>query len=298
MAMGKVAVFLTCQIQVKPTIKIIPKKNEVPFLTFLARCHEKSSTCKYLILNRKKNSYICRISHVVLSMKKIPALLVLIAFAGTLVRAQSQEAIRVKSGEKLPTTAHYQYPKFVQGTVHLRNGQTPVVPLNYHLLLREIQFINPIGDTLTLANVHTVRQINLNNEVFVYGQNNNVLQVLADYGSVKLAQNHSLQVANVDKEVAYGQSSSLSSVNSYSSYPTASGAIAKLEMKGDVVYSHRYLLFLIDQNGMALAPTRKAVLKMFPKHKSAIVEYIQAHSVRFNEAEDLRQLLAFCTSLN
>ncbi len=232
-------------------------------------------------------------------MKKTQLTIVLLGLTSLPMLAQTtSEAIRVKSGEKLPTEAQYLHPKFIAGTVSLRNGQTPTVPLNYQLLLREIQFVSPVGDTLSLANVQTVRQVNLNDEVFVYDQNGIALHVLADYGKVKLAQQHSLQVANVDKEVAYGQSSSLSSVNSYSSYPTVGGAIAKLEMKGDVVYSRRYLLFFINQNGLALAPNRKSLLKMFPRHKSAINDYLQAHSVRFNEVEDLRKLLEFCSGLN
>ncbi|MPR32477.1 hypothetical protein [Salmonirosea aquatica] len=231
-------------------------------------------------------------------MKKLLALFIPIVLAGGIVSAQPNEAIRVKSGEKLPTAANYLYPKFVSGAVQLRNGQTHTVPLNYHLLLREIQFINPTGDTLSLANVQTVRQININNDVFAYDQNGTALHVMADYGGVKLALHHSLQVANVDKEVAYGQSSSLSSVNSYSSYPTGSGAIAKLEMKGDVVFSRRDLLYLINQNGLSLAPSRKTVLKLYPRHKAAINDYLQEHTVRYNEAEDLQKLLEFCAGLD
>jgi hypothetical protein len=231
-------------------------------------------------------------------MKKILTLFHLITLASGIVYGQPNEVIRVKSGENLPKGAHYLYPKFLSGTVHLHNGQIHTVPLNYHLLLREIQFINPTGDTLSLANVQTIRQITIDSQVFLYDQNSNVLHILADHGGIRLAQNHSLQVGNVDKEVAYGQSSSLSSVNSYSSYPTGSGAIAKLEMKGDVVYSRRSLLFFINQNGLALAPSRKSVFKLFPRHKSNINDYLKEHSVRFNEVEDLSKMLEFGAGLN
>lgn len=179
--------------------------------------------------------------------------------------AQSDDNIQVKSGEQLTPAQAYLYPQFAMGTVYLRNGQTPTARLNYQLQLREIQFIDPKGDTLTLANVHTVQRIGLNKEMFVFDQNSLALKVLGEYGPVKLVQHHSLQIINVDKEVGFGQSSSLSSVNTYSSHPTATGSPAKLEIKGDMLYSHKKLLYLINQNGLSVVPTRKAVLRGFPR---------------------------------
>lgn len=238
-----------------------------------------------------------------MSMQRLAILLSLfLCSQNNLVLAQStpavrSESIRVESDEQLPSHARYLYPQFSQGTVHLRNGQTATARLNYQLQLREIQFLNPKGDTLTLANTGTVRRIELNKDTFVYDQNGQALQVLGDYGPVALAQHHSLQVANVEKEVAFRQSSSLSSVTNYSTYPTATGSIAQLEMKGDVVYSRRRVLYLINQNGLAAPPSRKAVLKLFSGHKTEIDRYLRDQPVQFNLAEDLQRLLEFCAGL-
>ncbi len=231
-------------------------------------------------------------------MRQTYSLLLLGVLLSSLAWAQTDEMVRVKSGEQLTTAQKYLFPQFAVGTVYLRNGQTPTARLNYQLQLREIQFIDPKGDTLTLANVHTVQRIGLNKEVFVFDQNGMALQLLGEYGSVKLTQNHSLQIVNVDKEVGFGQSSSLSSVNTYSSHPTAAGSPAKLEVKGDMMFSHKKFLYLINQNGLSVVPTRKTVLKLFPKHKSAVEQYLDDQPVQFHATEDLQRLLAYCAGLN
>ncbi len=227
-------------------------------------------------------------------MKKLVLLLLFsftLCFPGW---TQPSEIIRIKSGEQVPPYEKYLYRQFASGTVYLRNGQTPTVRLNNHLMLNEVQFIAPVGDTLTLAQLHTISKVVINGDTFVFDQNSMPLRILREYGAVKLAVNQSLQVANVDKEGAYGQSSGLSSITSYSSYPVPGGGIAKLEMKGDVVYSQRRSYYLINQNGLSFPASRKSILKLFPRQKSAIDDYLQKTPVQFNSPDDLQRLLEFC----
>lgn len=228
-------------------------------------------------------------------MKKIGLLLLFFCFLTFRGWAQPSEVIRIKTGEQIPVHEKYLYRQFAPGTVYLRNGQTPTVRLNNHLMLNEIQFIAPAGDTLTLAQLHTISKVVLNGDTFVFDQNSMPLRVLHEYEVVKLAVNQSLQVANVDKEGAYGQSSGLSSITAYSSYPVPGGAIAKLEMKGDVVYSQLRSYYLINQNGLSFPASRKSILKLFPRQKSAINDYLQKTPVQFNSPDDLRRLLEFCS---
>jgi hypothetical protein len=231
-----------------------------------------------------------------MKMKKTYLLLVWALLLGIRGWAQPSETIRIKTGEQVPVLHKYLYQQFSPGTVALRNGQKPTVRLNYHMMLREIQFIAPAGDTLTLANLHTISHILLNGDMFVFDQNNLALKVLGEYGLARLAVNPSLQVANVDKEGAYGQSSGLSSISSYSSYPTGNGSIAKLELKGDVVYSQRRNYFLINQSGLSFPANRKSVLKLYPRQKAAINEYLRGQPAQLNNPEELRKLLEFCNA--
>ncbi len=230
-------------------------------------------------------------------MKKSLTLLIISFFATATIQAQSNEAIRVKTGEKMQEKDKYLFDQFKTGTVHYRNGNSPTARLNFNLLLREMQFLAPAGDTMSLADEQTIRQIDLGGGTYVYDQKNNVLKLLGTYGSAGLALEQSLKVANVDKEGGYGMSSGASSIRTYNSYPTGNGSMSKLEIKGDVVFSRQQIYYLINQNNLTFPASRKSILKMFPKQKSAVEKYLDEHPVQFNQEEDLRGLLEFCAGL-
>lgn len=213
------------------------------------------------------------------------------------IQAQSNDIIRVKSGQRMQEKEKYLYDQFKTGTVRYRNGNSPTARLNYNLMLREMQFLTPAGDTMSLADEPTIQQIDLSGDSYIYDQKNTVLKVLGTYGSATLALEQSLKVANVDKEGGYGMSSGASSIRTYNSYPTGNGSTAKLEMKGDVVFSRQQIYFFINQNNLAFPTSRKSLLKMFPKQKPAVERYLDEHPVQFNAVEDLQRVLEFCAGL-
>jgi hypothetical protein len=230
-------------------------------------------------------------------MKNLFTLFISSYFTIAIALAQPSEVIRVKSGEKMQEKDKYLYDQFKTGTVYYRLGNAPTARLNYNLLLREMQFLTPAGDTMSLAEEQTIQQIKLNNEVFIYGQNKNLLKLLGTYGSASLAVEHSLKIANVDKEGGYGVSSGASSIRTYNSYPTGNGSTAKLEIKGDVVFSRQQIYYFVNQNNLAFPTSRKSLLKLFPKQKSAVEKYLADHSFQFNQEADLREVLEFCAGL-
>ena len=213
-------------------------------------------------------------------------------------RSQVGETVRVKSGQQLAVGQKYLYPQFTTGTVQYHDGRTASARLNFNLLLREMQFLNPPRqDTLTLDQELTIRQIKINDDAFAYDQKAGFLRVLGDYGGVKLAAAQSLQVGNVDKEGGYGQSSGVSSIKSVNNLPTGNGAIARLDMKGDVMYSRRESLFLLDENGLTYPANKKTVQKLFAKHKNEIGDYLKTNDVQFGDKGDLLKLLEFAQAL-
>lgn len=230
-------------------------------------------------------------------MKKLFTLFVISHFIIATIQAQSNEVIRVKSGEKMQQKDKYLYDQFKTGTVRYRSGNSPTARLNYNLMLREMQFLALTGDTMSLADEQTVRQIDLSGDAYIFDQKNNVLKVLGTYGSASLALEQFLKVANIDKEGGYGMSSGASSIRTYNSYPTGNSSMAKLEIKGDVVFSRQQIYYFISQNNLSFPASRKSILKLFPKQKSAVVRYLDEHPVQFNQEEDLRRLLEFCAGL-
>lgn len=231
-------------------------------------------------------------------MNKIMLLLSLCTLGAGGALGQTSETIRVKSGETFPENEKYRYAKFTPGFVEYHNGRAPSQALlNYNMLLREMQFLNN-RDTMSIADTPAIRRIRIGDDEFVYDQNGLVMTVLGHYGTVTLAVDHSLKLANVDKEGGFGMSSGASSIKSYSSYPTNAGTRAKLEVRGDVVYSHQRILTLINKNNLVFPASRKGILKVYPKKKSEIDNYLKDNPIQFGDVADVKKLLEYCQALD
>jgi hypothetical protein len=236
-------------------------------------------------------------------MKKLTWLIIMLFVGNGAVQAQqSPTSFRVKSGEDalkvIPAQHQYRYPEFQKGKVVYMNGSFAEAPFNYNLLLGEVQFINPKGDTLAIDGEATLHSVLIGEIPFIYSQNNGFLEVAADYNAVQLGKSQNLEFAGAEKEGAYSQSSGASSIRAKSSYVGNNSKGYKLEQKGDVVFSKKVSYFLIDQRNQFYPANKSNVLKVFPKHRKAITAYLKEHSLDFNKEEDLKELLRFCTTLD
>lgn len=232
-------------------------------------------------------------------MKKALLFLSVCSLSAGATMGQTSETIRVKSGEKFPNAEKYRYAKFTPGVVEYHNGRVPSqAMLNYNMLLREMQFLVNNRDTMSIADAPAIQRIRIQDDEFVYDQNGLLLTVLGHYGPVTLAVDHSLKLANVDKMGGYGMSSGASAIKTYNSYPTSAGASAKLEQKGDVVYSHQRVLMFINQNNLVFPASRKSILKMYSKKKSEIETYLKENPVQFGDLNEVKRLLEYGQSLD
>lgn len=231
-------------------------------------------------------------------MKSIVLITVLLACPLFLL-AQGSQTVRVssESGEGIPIEYKYLYKQFNQGTVYYRNGQTPTARLNYNLLLREMQFIHFTGDTLTLDQEAMIRRVNLNGEEFIYDFKKGFLKIVENYGNVKLGLDQSIQIAGMDKEGGYGQKSGVYSIKTINTFSSGNSSIAKLDIKGDVVYSQQKIYYLVDQNSLVFPVSKKRIMKLYSRHKSEITDYLHDNPVKFSDLEEVRRLLNYCKTL-
>lgn len=219
--------------------------------------------------------------------------------------AQAQQAptsFRVKSGEDalrvIPDQYKYRYPTFQNGKVAYMNGSFSAAAFNYNLLLGEMQFIDQKGDTLSMIGEPTLHAVLIGENTYLYNQENDFLEVVADYNTLKLGKQQTLEVAGTEKEGAYNQSSGASSIRNKSTYSGSNGQGFKLVQKGDVVFSNNVYYFLIDKRNQFYKVNKANLVKMFPKHRKAISAYIKEHSLDMNNEEDLKKLLHFGTALD
>src|SRR3990170_3843150 len=120
---------------------------------------------------------------------------IVLVFAGCLLVtglfAQQSNKILIKAGEDIASSLAkevYLFPDFTTGVVVSKDGSTSKGLLNYNMLNEEMQFIAPKGDTLSLAEEHTIKFIALGKDSFFY--DHAYLQLVASNPVVKLAVKH------------------------------------------------------------------------------------------------------------
>jgi hypothetical protein len=216
--------------------------------------------------------------------------------------AQTSRPIRVKAGENImtaiPFADRYRHPAFLPGSITYTSGTTSKALLNYNLLLGEVQFIGPKGDTMSLANEQFLRHIAIGETSYHFDQQAGYLEIRAEHHPLKLAVKHILVVGGNDKVGAYEQSTGASSIKNYSSYSTGNTQIQQLTVKGDVVFSGQTTYHLLDQNNRSYLANKGSILKLFPKHKKAIEQFMKEEALDVRQEDDLRKLLQFCQQLS
>ncbi|GAB3316647.1 hypothetical protein GCM10027299_07150 [Larkinella ripae] len=217
------------------------------------------------------------------------------------LQAQKNGILRIKGGpnwqHSVPMPDRYRYPQFREGKVEYRNGQSAAGRFNYNILIGEMQFIDPKGDTLSLANETLVRSVQLAETGYRYDPKYGFVELLADYSAVRLAFKPIFKTLRAEKNGAYNQSSGTSSITQYKSFIGGSGQLSRLEQEGDLLLEKDVVYLMIDQNNRFYRISKSAVLKLFSKSRSAIEDYLKAESIDFKKEEDLKRLLQFCSTL-
>ena len=163
---------------------------------------------------------------------------------------------------QFPFTDLYHYPQFVTGKVFLKSGDSGMAKLNYNRLLDDMQFIDPKGDTLNIANAATIKFIRIDGDVFYY--DNGYVKLIKDTNGIKLGGKQTLLVAGKDKIGAYGMANPTSAIDSYGTLIDTKG-IYKLVSREDITLAKKTQYYFGDKYNRFIWATRKNLLQQFAK---------------------------------
>ena len=229
-----------------------------------------------------------------LSMFKTSGLFFLILFF-SVASAQNQESYTIKPGENIVEVVQlknlFQYPTFVSGSVFFRDGRVVKSQLNYNYFNAQIQFIDQKGDTLTLADENTIKHIIIAHDSFCYDEG--YIQMMRQSGTVVLGKRVYFKDFE-QKKGAYGLSSGTSSAINASSIVDQRAFNFNTEHEVTLVKNTDYVFG--NKNEFLLAD-KKNLVKLFPKYKKTIAEYLNDTSINFKQEEDLVKLFAFLKGL-
>jgi len=230
-------------------------------------------------------------------MKKYIFLLLLVP---VWVSAQNRQIVEAASGEDLTqivsTQMQYLFPEFINGDVFYK-GYKGSGQLNYNMLLGEMQFLEK-NQVMTLANVKDVVMLNIDNRRFYPFNDKEFTEELMSTGQFQLRVRRKGNVAQHSKKGAYGMDSSTSAITSYSSI-SSDNRQYDLSVQEKVLISLNYFYYLVGTNGKyTLIKNVKTFTKQFPAHRAQIEAFVKEQRIRFDNEDDLKVLLKYCTNLN
>ena len=221
--------------------------------------------------------------------------IILISYAD--LSAQDSTFVTIKTGQSikdvLTTSDIYHYPHFTNGKVFLRDGTKAAGKMNYNRLYGQMLFINPIGDTLALADEKNIKFIVIDKDTFYY--DGGYLRLMANGGVVKLTEKQIWVLADIRKIGTHNRPTTTVAVTSFSSYTDGRDAAKSkdLIMNEDVVLRKETQYYFGDKFNLFVPASKKGLLQLFPKEQREIDNYLKETKVNFNKKEDVEKLYQF-----
>jgi hypothetical protein len=208
--------------------------------------------------------------------------------------SQNNGPILIKAGktikESVQVTDLYEYPQFTSGVVFFRDGKSSHGEMNYNRFFDEMQFIAANKDTLALVNEKNIDFISVGKDTFIYDQG--YVKLLSDSANVKFGVRQILRIIDKKKLSAYGTTSSLETIDSYSSFVDGRKQYELVVMQ-DIYLGKRTQYFIGNKYNHFVMATRKNAAGLFPKRESAIRHFINEKAIDFNSKESLEMLVRF-----
>ena len=207
--------------------------------------------------------------------------------------AAQEKIYKIKAGQEIgdviPFSEIYKYPSFKPASVLFLNGGEGNALLNYNFLNGEMEFIDQNGDTLSLADERTIKNILIDKDTFYF--DNGYMQVISAYDTKKLAKKQLINLVDKKNLGAFDFPVSAGTEN-YTVYQNV-----KLKVKADVTMRLESFYFIGDRQKF-YPVTKKNILKLYKKKESAITNFLNDQSIDFSNEDDLRKLFNYLKNID
>jgi len=225
-------------------------------------------------------------------MKTIPVIFFFLFTSINFLAAQKNEIITVKPGTRIadyfPLEERFRYPEFMNGKVVLKNKKSNSAKLNYNILAGEMQFIQG-RDTLSISNLTGIDYVEIAADTFYC--DNGFLEVVTGQDPAIMAVKQYVKIVDTRKVGAYGSKNSTSAVETYGNYFKSRNY--EIVVNEELVLSKETEYYIGNTlNGFVLY-RKNTLLKLFPRYKSDINNYINSNLVDFKDIDDLIKLTGF-----
>jgi hypothetical protein len=215
--------------------------------------------------------------------------LIIIFFSSTIL-AQTKKKFVVNPGEKLvdviPFTEIYKYPEFKIAKVMLRDGTATQAKLNYNCVFGEMQFIDPKGDTLSIADEKNIKWIAVEKDTFYFDEG--WLELIANNNTLKIALNKMIEMANREK-IGAMDVPGFGAIETYNK-STMSQHMRDLVAKERLTFTQHITYYLGDRFNDFSTSNKKNLLKIYGLKQEKVEKYLHDNKIHFENGEDLKRL--------
>ncbi len=213
-------------------------------------------------------------------------------FCSLTLSAQQNRVFQINPGQKIidviPQSELYAYAQFTPGTILFRSGKYARVLLNYNVYNETIEFIDPKGDTLAVADENNIKMITTHVDTFYYSKA--YVKKIAQYGEWLLAEKQLFSIANKEKIGAMGVTTS-ASVETPRIFYLYNQIAKDLTVQEVLTIKKSNILFIGNKFHYFLPVNKKNLMEIYGKRQKEISKYLKVNSVQFSDIKDVRRLM-------
>lgn len=185
----------------------------------------------------------------------------------------------------------YLFPEFTNGYVYYKDGRIFHVPLNYNLFNGQFLFIDNDNIKKEFSNPDMVTSLKIGERIFLPVSNKETAELIQSEPKILLQYSGTKKVK---KDLTYGGKTETASVDSYSNLIYGSGDNEANTFLGKI----KYKFYIEIDKRLKSFSSEKQFLKIFPKHKAQLKQYIDGYKIDFNSIGGVTKLCNYALSLN
>lgn len=180
----------------------------------------------------------------------------------------------------------YLFPEFTDSYVYYKDGRVFQVPTNYDLFGNKFIFIDKDNEQKEFSEPNMILSIKVGTRTFIPTSGNEAAEIIQDTPRLLVQY---IGDKRIKKDLTFGGKSETASVDAYSNLIYGTGD----NEKNTVLVKIDYQFYIEKNKRLKRFSTEKQFLKIFPKQKEQIKQYINENKVDFGSIEQVIKLCNF-----
>lgn len=187
--------------------------------------------------------------------------------------------------------SQYLFPEFTDSYIYYKDGRVFQVPTNYDLFGNKFIFIDKDNEQKEFSEPNMIVSIKVGTRTFVPTSGSEAAEIIQDAPRILVQY---IGDKRVKKDLTMGGKSETASVDAYSNLIYGTGD----NEKSTVLVKIDYQFYVEKNKRLKRFSTEKQFLKIFPKHKVQLKQYIDGYKIDFNSIGGVTKLCNYALSLN